>query len=316
MAVFAETHPAGHYFWGSHDSSSAPKISAKFSSTLLDVYKSVDNEVGKIAASLDGRTTLLLVSGHGMGPNHVGWHLLPAVFEQLGVSHSNGRDHPGQASESALLKRLRSSIPRKWRDLASRSLPDQIRDYLRVHWATTSIDWLNDRVFSLPTDAHGFVRVNLKGRESNGNVEPGREYEEICAEISRTLKDLFHPQTGKPVVDEVFLTDEVFPGPERHGLPDIIVSWRNGQAIDAVTSKDIPAVSGRLPDPRSGNHRGEGFALVYGPEVAKGQNSEGHLLDIAPTILSFYGAETPGSMDGRPWTHLFRQGSGREQAAK
>jgi predicted AlkP superfamily phosphohydrolase/phosphomutase len=302
MAVFAETHPAGHYFWDFHSGSSASKIGAEFSSTLLDVYKSVDNEIGKIAASLDGRTTLLVVSGHGMGPNHVGWHLLPEVLGQIEPSPSQAERV--DAGERRWLLRLRESIPRRWRDSISHSLPNKLRDYLRIHWATSSIDWRKERVFSLPTDAHGFVRVSLKGRDAEGHVDPGPEYEKICRKISRTLKDLFDSQTGKPVVEEVFLTDEVFPGPERDSLPDLIVSWRNGKKIDSVASKKIGTISGKLPDPRSGNHRAEGFALLYGPDIAKRKRAEGHLLDIAPTILSFYGHDVPGSFDGRPWDDL------------
>jgi predicted AlkP superfamily phosphohydrolase/phosphomutase len=236
-----------------------------------------------------------------MGPNHSGWHLIPEVLRRIGVSHSG---EGGDTGEKSWLFQLRESVPRKWRDLVSRSLPNKVRDYLRIHWATSSIDWRNDHVFSLPTDAHGLIRINLKGRDAEGHVEPGPDYEEICRNISRTLKDLFNPQTGKPVVDEVFLTDEVFPGPERDRLPDLIVSWRNGAKIDGVTSKEIGAVRGDLPDRRSGNHRAEGFALFYGPGIAKGQESEGHLLDIAPTILNFYGQDLPSSFDGRPWTKI------------
>jgi predicted AlkP superfamily phosphohydrolase/phosphomutase len=300
MAVFAETHPAGHYFWDFHNSPSTSKIGAEFTSTLLDVYKSVDNEIGKIAASLDGRTTLLIVSGHGMGPNHVGWHLLPEVLNRSGVAPSEG----GNAGKKARLFQLRESIPRQWRDLVSHSLPNKLRDYLRIHWATASIGWLNDRVFSLPTDAHGFIRVSQKGRDAEGHVDPGPEYEKICRTISGTLKDLVDAQTGKPVVEEVFLTDEVFPGPERDSLPDLIVSWHNGKKIDRVASKEVGTISGKLPDPRSGNHRAEGFALLYGPDIAKRKRTEGHLLDIAPTILSFYGHDLPETFDGRPWDDI------------
>lgn len=306
MAVFAETHPAGHYFWDFHSASSTPKSGVEFSSTLLDVYKSVDDEIGKIIATLDGRTNLLVVSGHGMGPNHTGWHLLPDMLGHIGVSPSKakGGAHPDDAGERAWLLHLRESIPRKWRDSVSHLLPDNLRDYLQIHWATANIDWIKDRAFSLPTDAHGFIRVRLKGRDANGNVNPGPEYEEICRKISRTLKGLCDPQTGKPVVGEVFLTDEIFPGLERDNLPDLIVSWRNGKKIEGVLSKEIGTVSGKLPDPRTGNHRAEGFALLYGPGVTKDQESEGHLLDIAPTILDFYGHDLPDSFDGRSWTHL------------
>jgi predicted AlkP superfamily phosphohydrolase/phosphomutase len=302
IGVFAETHPAGHYFWDGHDCSSARKLGAEFSSTLLDVYQRLDNEIGKIAATLDERTTLLIISGHGMGPNQSGWHLLPEVLRRIGVTHAEGKN--GDASKKSWLFQLRESIPRKWRDLVSHSLPNKIRDHLRIHWATSSIDWLNDRAFSLPTDAHGLIRVSLKGRDPDGKVNSGKEYEEICRKLSQTVKDLIDPQTGKPVVEEVFLTDEVFPGPKRDLLPDLIVSWQNGNKIDRVASKEVGNIAGKLPDPRSGNHRAEGFALLYGPDIAKRKRAEGHLLDIAPTILSFYGHDLPGSFDGRPWDDI------------
>jgi predicted AlkP superfamily phosphohydrolase/phosphomutase len=298
MGVFAETHPAGHYFWDGHDAAKARKATG---STLLEVYQKLDDEIARIAATLDENTSLLIVSGHGIGPNHSGWHLLPEVLKRIG----NHATKNGQDDKRTLLFRLRQSIPRKWRDLVSHALPNQLRDYLRVHWANSTIGWGEARVFSLPTDAHGLIRVNLKGRDPEGKVNSGREYEEICSTVARAMKALIDPQTGQPVVDQVFFTDEMFPGPERDLLPDLIVSWRNGKPIDQVVSKEIGTIKDTLPDPRAGNHRPEGFALFYGPGIMKGRESEGHLLDIAPTILNFYGHDLPPSLDGRPWTHIF-----------
>lgn len=302
MAVFAETHPAGHYFWDGHDSSSDPTSAAQSSSTLLDVYRRLDNEIAKIVAALDETTTVLITSGHGIGPNHSGWHLIPEVLARIGVAHAKYEDH--KPRKKSRLFRVRESVPRKWRDAVSRSLPNRIRDYLRVHWATSNIDWLNGRVFSLPTDAHGLIRVNLEGRDPNGRIKPDTEYREICREVSRALKSLTDAETGKPIVEEVFVTDEVFPGPAREILPDLIVSWRNGKNIDQVSSPQTGNIGGKLPDLRGGNHRPEGFALLYGPAARKGHESEGHLLDIAPTILNFYGLEQPAAFDGSPWSHV------------
>lgn len=299
MGVFAETHPAGHYFWGGQDPLKIGKAGSEFSSTLLDVYQKVDKEIGKIAASLDERTVLMIVSGHGMGANHSGWHLIPEVLKRIGVTGASSEDSHG--GTKSWLVRLRASIPRKWRDSVSHFLPNKLRDYLRVHWAAANIDWFDDLVFSLPTDAHGLIRINLKGREPNGKVNGGAEYELICGKVSQALIDLVDPETGERIVDEVFFTDTIFPGPERDRLPDLIVSWKNGKKIARVASKKVGTISGELPDPRSGNHRAEGFALCYGPGITQNRRSEGHLLDIAPTILSFYGHDLPGSFDGHAW---------------
>jgi len=59
-----------------------------------------------------------------------------------------------------------------------------------------------------------------------------------------------------------------------------------------------------LRDPRSGNHRPEGFALFYGPGIGKGSVGEGHIVDIAPTILKYFGLTPSSDIEGRPWSKI------------
>jgi len=104
-------------------------------------------------------------------------------------------------------------------------------------------------------------------------------------------------------VQHVFKTDETFPGPHRHHLPDLIVSWVDSGEISAVCSPDTGLVSGTSPDARAGNHRPTGFFMMKGPHVSRGHVvTGGHICDIAPTILASFGVTPPVHMDGTTWT--------------
>ncbi|WP_254034967.1 hypothetical protein [Planktothrix agardhii] len=62
------------------------------------------------------------------------------------------------------------------------------------------------KAFALPTFAvEGFVRINLKGREPEGIVEPDN-YDELCEELTQHLYNLKDARTGKSVIKKVVRT--------------------------------------------------------------------------------------------------------------
>lgn len=111
--------------------------------------------------------------------------------------------------------------------------------------------------------------------------------------------------TGKRLVREVFQADQVFPSPQRERLPDLIVDWHDEPVLNGAYSHQLGRINSKLPDPRSGNHRPQGFAIFYGHGVEKQQISEGHIVDIVPTILKYFGLKTPLNFEGRPLTGVF-----------
>jgi predicted AlkP superfamily phosphohydrolase/phosphomutase len=182
--------------------------------------------------------------------------------------------------------------------LSVRHLPGRLRDYLQVHWANARIDWSQTRAFHLPTDLFGCIRINLKRREPQGIVEPGSEYDRVCSQIADELKKMIDPQTGARVVREVYHTDQIYPGPQRHRLPDLLVSWQDEPEAHEAHPEAFGRRNGDSPDARSGNHRPEGFAIFYRPGMNNDYLSSGHIVDIAPTILNYFGLKPPATIDG------------------
>jgi predicted AlkP superfamily phosphohydrolase/phosphomutase len=305
MAIFSETHAAGHYFWmnGQRKSPSAPP--AEFTTTIREIYKAVDEEIGKIITGIDGNTTLLVLSGQGMGPNDANWHLVPEVLARLGQLVTKSKRDGSRMAQANWLGEIRDMIPLAWRRSVSRFLPGSCRDHLRLYWFNSSIDWSQTRAFHLPTDLFGYIRINLKGREPHGIVEPGSEYNDLCRRIGEAFKELVNPHTGKRIVREVFHADQWFPGPQRKRLPDLIIAWEDEPPVGGAYSNEIGRVNGKSPDPRSGNHKPHGFAIFYGPGFAHEKVVEGRIVDIAPTVLKYFGLKPPPHSDGRPLTEVF-----------
>jgi predicted AlkP superfamily phosphohydrolase/phosphomutase len=182
-----------------------------------------------------------------------------------------------------------------------------LQDRLSTFWRTGRSDWSKTRALSLTGDVHGYVRINLRGREALGIVEPGEQYDLVCAEIADGLKTFVDSDTGEAVVAEVVRIDELFPpGGRRDALPDLIVRWAPSPCADtrSIESPRFGTIAwptpGKNPNGRSGNHTAEGFLFAAGDGIspASSLGAEAHILDLPPTIHEILGVDRPPYMTG------------------
>jgi predicted AlkP superfamily phosphohydrolase/phosphomutase len=303
---FGELHPAGHYLWPA-GAARAEQADGTAFEPLRKVYAAIDRAIGALVEALSNEVTVVVVSGDGVRPNHCGWHLLPEVLRRLGHTRApavdSGDGEPG--SRGSLLGRIKQMVPPGTRRLIADSLPWWLRDKLGAHLQSADIDWSRTRAFALPTDLEGCIRINLKGREPEGIVEPGSAHSELCEQIRDELLELTNAGTGAAAVQHVHLRHEVFPGARGEHLPDIIVTWNDEAPISGLTSPRVGLIEEASLDPRTGTHSTSGFLLASGPEIAAGHRGQGHLLDVAPTVLQLLGLE-PGrnTIEGRPLRSL------------
>jgi predicted AlkP superfamily phosphohydrolase/phosphomutase len=307
LAVFGSVHRAGHLLWSgsSVEGEVGPEVERKLRGALRDVYMAVDAAVGEVVEAAGEDATVVVFSLIGMSDNTSRTDLLPTMLERiLSDDPQAAPDH----EKIGLAKRLRQAVPLRWRHAIKAGLPLAVQDRLSTFWRTGRVDWGRTRAFSLTADVHGYVRINLRGRESQGVVEPGTEYDRLCAEIGEGLMSFRDAATGEPVVAEVRRSDEIFPqgGRRRAALPDLIVRWARTPCARtaAVTSPDFGTIPwptpGKNPNGRSGNHTAEGFVIAAGEGIRRDSKLEGqhHILDLAPTILSLMGTEPFPYMSG------------------
>ncbi len=303
VVTFAELHPAGHYLWPENALISPTNGSASVNFAapeLRDIYAAVDAAIGEIVKDCGDDVTVFVISGDGVGPNHCAWHLLPPVLSRSGFTGTPFSTEPGNGhSKRSLLDCVRSAVPPRLRSEIQSRLPWQLRHWLAFRLAAANTDWSRTTAFALPADLEGCIRINLRGREPQGIVEPGSQYEDICSELTEVLRKLINPATGRPAVREVCRIDSLFPGDRRDHLPDLTVIWNDEAEIREVYSERVGLVSETPIDPRTGTHYPLGFMIVAGSRSKTGKIEAGHIADLAPTVLTHFDINPPSDMDGR-----------------
>ncbi len=303
LAAFSATHRCGHQLWDQTGLAEQPDSAdeSAFRDALREVYIACDVALGRIVSAA-GDSQIIAFSLHGMGVETTRIDILPEMLRRIITGESSPLP-----SRKGLLRHVRGWIPNRWRHAVKHRLPVAIQDRLTAFWRLGGTKWSRTRAFCQVADLQGYIRINLKGREGAGVVQPGAEFEELCSCITDGLLTFRDADTGEPVVREVVRSDRLFPpGPRRAELPDLLVGWAPSPVAGqrAIVSPqfgqiDLPT-PGRNPTGRSGNHRPHGFFIGVGEGFEAGANIEdGHILDLAPTVYAMLNLPCPGTMRGR-----------------
>lgn len=334
FVTFGEPHPAGHYLWHLADPfypAHPAERAVGLEHAVRDVYVAVDTAIGEILREVDDSVTVIVTSGDGMGPNYAGSHLLPEVLHRLGLYYAagTGQDSNAQTSTAkrpsqrkSLASAVRDLIPFGVRRAISRCLPRHLQHRLSMKWVNANVDWTKTKAFCIPNANEGYVRLNLQGREPRGIVENGTACKELVAELQAQLRALVNPQNGRPAARQIITIDDMFPGERRHYLPDLVVNWNSEAHVLAELYSDRCGLlrakgAGYQTDPfYTGNHRPAAFVLARGPQVAtRTMLCGGHIVDLAPTLLTMLGVDSPPHMDGRAWGEFCSEPSHRAQVS-
>ena len=95
------------------------------------------------------------------------------------------------------------------------------------------------------------------------------------------------------------------PGQTHIRLPDLIIAWRDEPLLNEAHTDEFGRVSVTFPDLRSGNRRPGGFRIFYGRRIRKQQVFEARLVDVAPTVLQYFGFKPSIDIDGRLLAAVF-----------
>jgi predicted AlkP superfamily phosphohydrolase/phosphomutase len=310
MFHFLSTDTMQHAFWKFVDVTHPrydPQAAARFGPALKQLHQRIDGFIGQMLDRVTDDTTVIVMSDHGFGPLHHVVNLNLFLLEQGLLQLKRGawtrlktglfRAGLTPASFWHLIERagLQNYV---WQ--VSKSTRNKV---VGKFLSFDDVDWSRTRAYSI---GHvGQIYVNLKGREPEGVVEPGAEYQAVRQQVIEALQDLRHPATGQPLVDQVIPGDQVAHGPYAHRSPDLHVVLDGYRAIAFPLFATDSRIVTRQIRGDSGCHRLHGIFIARGPEVRSGETVVGaRILDLAPTILHLMGLPVPDHMDGRVLTEV------------
>ncbi|NEQ51300.1 MAG: nucleotide pyrophosphatase [Leptolyngbya sp. SIO3F4] len=338
LTVFGESHTVSHDFWhlSQADNPLYSHTSDSNNDPMLVAFEAMDQAVGEIVQTASEDTSIVIFSVHGMGNNVTDMYsmaFLPEVLYRYSFpgKYAIAKGHLGtkcpplfrnpkrkswsgevwqrRYDPSPLKRMLMPWVPSKFDNyLNAGPTPPLNSPYvsrqqgLALNWMPTmwySPLWSQMKAFALPAFAAGHIRLNLKGRESQGMIDLA-DYENVCDEITQQLYRLRHGRTGRPIVKNVVRTRTQTNVLSRASdLPDadLVVIWEE-QPSDIIDSPDFGRI-GPLTYYRSGGHRPAGLFLAKGPNIKPGTTIDnGQTIDIGPTIRDLMGAPNLPKCDG------------------
>ena len=312
FTVVSEYHSATEALW--HGTDPAHPLHSLPSAEparrgLEGVYEAGDRMLGRLVERFPD-ATFVVFNLHGMGANNADvadLALLPELLYRHAFGRGLMRDPVWPVTDAGVPVITGDG---SWEDEIDRVLapalrrPGPVRRGLAsvrrrlgvgAESAALSLDWMPGaryrrywpamRAFAFPSFYDGQVRINLKGREARGLVDPA-DYESVCDEIETLLAECRDALTGRPVAASIErLSRPLERGPSE---ADMIIVWQG-----APLGFDHPRLGriGPLPYRRPGGHTGDrGYACIAGPGIARGDLGKRSAFDIVPTVIDLLGA--------------------------
>jgi predicted AlkP superfamily phosphohydrolase/phosphomutase len=331
LAVFAEPHVAGHCFWHLSQSDHPHWQERPETDPILEVLEAIDAGLAELFAAAPPGSRQVLFSLHGMQANELDLPSMVFLPELLYRASAPGRfglakgtvgaPLPDRAPAQAwsfidelwtrkhdwnpLRRRARrrglraSQRAERWLGAGSGPAnPRHLSELGHIPAAWYSNLWPSMPAFALPSFAHGQVRVNLRGRDRCGMVEPA-DYDAVLARVAQRVAQMSNARTGKPLASRVWRSRaSAFDSDPRLPAADLVVVWEGGP-VEAADCGELGRI-GPIPFHRTGSHAPEGFVVATGPGLAPGLHPGGTPLDLGPTLLRLAGAPIPDGLDGAP----------------
>jgi predicted AlkP superfamily phosphohydrolase/phosphomutase len=235
------------------------------------VYRRADGFVGDVLTRLDPGTPVLIVSDHGFHSWRKAVNLNTWLVQQ-GYMAIQGQQ-PGE---------------KKLDDLFGGG----------EFWE--NVDWSRTRAYAMGI---GQIYFNLRGREARGIVSPGAEAQALAGELRTKLLALRDPEDGAPIIREVYKRDDIYSGAFLDNASELQVGMEDGYRVSWQTTLGGSPPGIVYPNMKkwSADHGGYDFATTAGVLITnrKLAGPQPSIMDIAPTVLKYFGVTIPGEIDGK-----------------
>jgi predicted AlkP superfamily phosphohydrolase/phosphomutase len=250
-----ELHRAGHWLWHTVEPEHShfhalPDAVRSVPVSLADLYREADRQIGRLIDAAGPDTEVFVFSALGMEPSNGVPAFLPDVLAGTGWAA-----HPPLRRASLSRRALAGvkahtplRLKRAWHNRMPYGLTLRLAELVPEH------DWAATRAFVIPSEQHGWIRVNLQGRESAGIVPVG-DFDRTIDQLEEMLRALRSP-SGEPLVADVKRTGA------NNLLPDVIVHWAPAAHGNVARFGDQEFSAPPLVAWQTGKHAHEGFCIA------------------------------------------------------
>lgn len=276
VQIFSFTDRVGHVLWHYWDEGHPTYDPAKgptYQKAIRDAYRRMDSIVGRALDKVNlDETVFLVCSDHGFSS----WRYQFSLNTWL------------VANGYMKLKKNVLGVPMKLDDLQGNSTPFDF------------VDWENTKAYAMGL---GMIFINLEGREPEGSVKP-EDYETVAKQLAADLEAFVDEETGRNPVRKVYLRDEMYSGYDPEVTPDLRVANSLDYRVSWETT--LGGMPEKMTEINPRNWSGDHCSMdprdvkgIFFSSVPFG-NTDPHMADMAPTILSILGIDHGIDMDGQP----------------
>ncbi|MGE0450269.1 MAG: alkaline phosphatase family protein [Vicinamibacterales bacterium] len=267
LLVFGEAHRAGHHLWHTVEPHDGLYARAHFGEgadpDLAAVYREIDRQIGRLVEQAGPDATTIVFSLHGMRPARGVATLLEPFLRELGFAHLTGVEQRGWSRPHSFLAAARHGAPPGARRIYRRLFSHAARHRWRTPKTLPRYDWSRTRAFALPTDQHGWIRLNLRGREVAGIV-PAGDYQRTCDTLEAALRGL-RASDGRRTVRDILRPQPDAASASTSGLPDLVVHWDTAALEDGPQREADVRTTPPTATQLTGQHAFDGFCIVRSP---------------------------------------------------
>jgi predicted AlkP superfamily phosphohydrolase/phosphomutase len=248
------------------------EIAEKFGDSIERVYRRADQFVGQVIDILPAGTPIMIVSDHGFHAWRKAVNLNTWLVEQ------------------------------GYMVLQGQSQDKKLGDLFGGGVFFEAVDWSKTKAYAMGL---GQIYFNLRGREGQGIVSPGAESTALADELKgKLLTDLIDAETKQHIVRNVYKRDDTYSGEYLGNAPDLQIGFEDGYRVSWQTTLGQTGKGILYPNTEkwSGDHCGFDYQTTSGIFISSLPiaNTNPRIMDIAPTVLKFFGVAVPPSIDGKP----------------
>lgn len=247
-------------------------LAARFGDAIERVYRRSDQFVGEVLDHLDAGTEVIIVSDHGFHS----WRKAVNLNTWL--------------------------VQEGFMALAGDTGFKKLDDLFGGGQFWEHVDWSRTRAYAMGL---GQIYFNLRGREARGIVSPGAESAALADAIAARLLELRDPDTGERVVQAVYKRDDIYHGPYLHNAAELQVGFADGYRVSWQTALGGTPPGIVYPNQKkwSADHGSFDVADTAGILISsrKVTRTELSIMDVAPTVLRYFGVAIPADIDGKPF---------------